>query len=246
MQRNYYLILILSLLVSCSHSPTKPQVAHDGQSLYRMAEQAEQSGFIDTARKLHEKNLHDNQHQDSLFALFWLYRDMSKKAQAQDLLNTHKWQNVVHKQCAQAVQAMDNQQWQQAYKTLKQLDLTKLKLKRCRQAKAVLLDKMHQPKQAQAIYLSLLQQEPKRFSLRYNLALSFIASKQADKVPELFAQECSNPSHSRCSQSMRQIMALSYGLQNQPDMARRYLKTHLNEAQIQAQLALYQKLRQIP
>ncbi len=241
-----YFILIILLLSGCSSMHKKSEPTYDEQSLYRMAQKAEQSGFKDTARTLYEKNLTQYNHQDSRFALFWLYRDLGKKEQLYTVLETQKWQNKVQKQCATAILAMDKKQWQKAYQQLNTLNLDKPNMLPCLQAKAVLLDKMHKPQQAQKLYLRLLQQDPKNFSLRYNLALSLISSKQAYKVPELFANECPNPTQKSCTKNMRQIIALAYGLDNQPEMARRYLKTGLNEKQIKGQLELYQKLRQVP
>lgn len=238
-----FVLSAIFLLAGCASSNKKPLDEMDNESLYRMAKQAQQSGFSETARQLYEKNLKQYNHQNSRFALFWLYRDMGKKQQASKLLHTDKWKDKTQKNCALAIEEMDKQHWENAYSQLNQLNLDAPELRRCELAKAVLLDKMHAHSQAQAIYLKLLQEKPDQFSARYNLALSFLADKQADKVPELFKQQCASPSQAGCTSSIKQLMALSYGLQNKPKLARRWLSSNLNEEQIQQQLALYKSLR---
>jgi len=110
----------------------------------------------------------------------------------------------------------------------------------CYSLQAHLLTLRGQPDLAQQLYQRLLLGDPEHWPYRYNLALSYLLKQQSDKAQALLLPGCQQ---STCALPLRQLLALSYGLQNDQQQALKWLSP-LSPAEQQQQLDIYQQLRE--
>lgn len=113
-------------------------------------------------------------------------------------------------------------------------------LRHCYPLQARLLNQRGQQQQAHRLYQRLLLSDPEYWPHRYNLALSYVLQHKNTQAQALLLPGCSQGD---CPLPLRQLLALSYGLQDQRQQTLKWMEP-LRPAQQQRQLAAYQQWQQ--
>lgn len=107
-------------------------------------------------------------------------------------------------------------------------------------ARAVALDYLGRHKDAQQFYAQALLVAPNSAMLRNNMALSHIFSEQYDEAIKLLQPLSASP---QSSPTIRQNLALAYGMKGERERALNLLKRDLSEEKAQQNLAFYEHYR---
>ncbi|KZZ49454.1 hypothetical protein A3759_03870 [Thalassolituus sp. HI0120] len=113
-------------------------------------------------------------------------------------------------------------------------------LRHCYSLQAHLFALRGQLDQAQELYQRLLLSDPEHWPYRYNLALIYLLEKHTNKAQALLLPDCQQ---STCPLPLMQLLALSYGLQNNEQQALKWLSPLAPDEQ-QQQLNVYRQFRE--